>query len=72
MMAYPKMKPCPECNDTTNLNVFTYDNGCRHVECVKCNYLGPGCTSIHWAIRHRNSDQDTCAVRATTEGSDNG
>lgn len=57
-MAYPKMKPCPNCNGTDGLDVFTYDNGCRHVECVECDYLGPGCTSILWAIRHHNAERD--------------
>ncbi len=58
-MTTPKMKPCPTCKDTDNLNVFTYDSGWRHVECVKCNYLGPGCGTIASAIRRHNSDQDT-------------
>lgn len=71
-MAYPKMKPCPNCKDTDNLNVFTYDNGWRHVECVKCDYLGPGCGSITAAIRNYNAEQDQRAALATTEGSDNG
>lgn len=61
-MAYPKMKPCPECKDTENLNVFTYENGWRHVECVKCNYLGPGCSSIGAAIRHFNEEQEATAA----------
>lgn len=66
-MAYPKMKPCPNCKDTDNLHVFNYD-GWRHVECVKCNYLGPGCSSIAHAIRHFNAEQVVIAFDAT-EGS---
>lgn len=76
-MAYPKMKPCPYCDETTNLDVFTYENGARHVECVKCDYLGPACTSIRWAIAHHNNERDQRAEKhraalATTEGKDNG
>lgn len=70
-MAYPKMRPCPNCKDTDNLNVFNYD-GWRHVECVKCNYLGPGCSSFAHAIRHYNAEQDKRAAIATTEGSTDG
>ncbi len=70
-MAYPKMKPCPECKDTVGLSVFTYDNGWRHVECVKCDYLGPGCGSILSAIRHHNkecADQSSAALQQQEEG----
>lgn len=63
-MAYPKMKPCPNCKDTDNLNVFNYD-GWRHVECTKCNYLGPGCTSFLWAIKHHNIDMVRSAFAAS-------
>lgn len=66
MMAYPKMRPCPNCKDGANLNVFNYD-GWRHVECVMCNYLGPGCSSFTSAIRHYNDEQDQRAA-LTTEG----
>lgn len=67
-MSYPKMRPCPNCKDSDNLNVFNYD-GWRHVECVKCNYLGPGCGSIADAIRHHNNDQDArAALSSPMEG----
>lgn len=61
-MAYPKMKPCPLCGSDQHLDVYTYDNGARHVECsTSCGYLGPACTSILWAIRHHNERRDQVA-----------
>ena len=68
-MTYPKLKPCPECRNADNLNVFTYENGWRHVECVKCNYLGPGCSSIGAAIRHYNKEQDAPPAPVSREDS---
>jgi Zn ribbon nucleic-acid-binding protein len=58
-MAYPKMKPCPYCEKTDTLDVYTYDSGSRRVECLPaCGYMGPVCISIRWAIRHHNSERD--------------
>ena len=51
-MTYPKMKPCPRCGD--DVVVYTYESGWRHVECLKCNYLGPGEGSIAAAIKAHN------------------
>lgn len=53
-MSYPKMKPCPQCSSSEELEVYRYDNGTRHVECLKCNYLGPGEGSIAAAIKSHN------------------
>lgn len=60
-MPYPKMKPCPDCYGSDGLAVYTYDNGWRHVECVECNYLGPGCSSVLSAIRSHNEERDSRA-----------
>lgn len=53
-MSYQKLKPCPNCETDAHLDVFTYDNGWRHVECLKCNYLGPGEGNIRQAIKSYN------------------
>lgn len=53
----PKMKPCPNCNDNDNLGVWDYD-GNKHVECVKCDYLGPCSGSTRWAIKLYNAERD--------------
>lgn len=53
-MAYPKMKPCPKCRKDDRLAVYTYDSGGRHVECLRCDYLGPCEGSIRQAIRSHN------------------
>ncbi|SDG35382.1 hypothetical protein SAMN04487974_102164 [Pelagibacterium luteolum] len=63
-MSYPKIKPCPLCGSSEDMDVYTYDNGCRHVECTTtCGYLGPASSSILWAIRHHNSQRDKTAAR---------
>jgi hypothetical protein len=31
-MTIRKMKPCPKCG-RTDLSIYTYDNGWRHLEC---------------------------------------
>jgi uncharacterized metal-binding protein (TIGR02443 family) len=49
------MNPCPKCGVDDDLTVYTYDNGWRHVECLKCNYLGPGEGSIKAAIKSHNA-----------------
>ncbi len=71
-MAYPKIKPCPYCERDDALNVFTYENGGRHVECVRCDYLGPACTSILWAIRHHNKERDDRAASHRAAHASNG
>lgn len=53
-MSYPKIKPCPQCSSSSDLDVYSYDNGWRHVECDKCFYLGPGEGSIRAAIKSHN------------------
>ncbi|MCB1419776.1 MAG: YheV family putative metal-binding protein [Notoacmeibacter sp.] len=53
-MAYPRMKTCPTCNSDDRLGVYTYESGWRHVECTKCNYMGPGEGSIRQAIKSHN------------------
>jgi Zn ribbon nucleic-acid-binding protein len=52
-MTIPKMKPCPECGNT-DLSIYTYDNGWRHVECDECLYLGPGEGSKAEAVKQHN------------------
>lgn len=54
-MGYPKIESCPRCNSSESMNVYTYDNGWRHVECDKCFYLGPGEGSIRAAIKSHNT-----------------
>lgn len=54
-MAYPKKKPCPKCGEAgSELSVYTYENGARHVECDNCYYLGPAACNILSAIRLHN------------------
>lgn len=53
-MAFRNAKPCPACKTDEHIALYTYDNGWRHVECCKCNYLGPGEGSIKAAIRSHN------------------
>ncbi len=53
-MTYPKLKPCPRCG--SELSVYTYENGARHVECNDCQYLGPAMSSIMAAIRLHNKE----------------
>lgn len=54
MATNQRMKPCPKCNSDEHLAVYTYESGCKHVECTKCNYLGPGEGSIRFAIKSHN------------------
>jgi Zn ribbon nucleic-acid-binding protein len=55
----PKMKPCPNCGNCDNLNMYAYESGWWHVECDKCFYLGPGYGSKREAIRSHNQAQVT-------------
>jgi len=50
-----KMAPCPNCKSDENLSVYTYESGWRHVECVRCNYLGRGEGTREGAIRSHNA-----------------
>lgn len=54
-MTYPKLKPCDRCQSSDDLEINKYEHGWVHVECVVCNYLGPGEGSILQAIRAHNS-----------------
>lgn len=58
-MTNQKMKPCPKCNSTDHLGVYSYDNGWKHVECDKCFYLGPGEGSVRQAIKSHNARVST-------------
>lgn len=49
-----KLKPCPACKTTDFLAVYTYEHGWQHVECEKCDYLGPGEGSRRQAIKSYN------------------
>lgn len=53
-MSIPKIKPCPQCQNGDYIAVYRYENGWRHVECTKCNYLGPGEGSILAAVIEHN------------------
>jgi len=53
-MTAPRPKPCPRCPDGGDIVVMTYDHGWRHVECLDCDYLGPGAGSKARAIRAHN------------------
>lgn len=53
-MTRQKLKPCKNCKTDEHLGIYTYDNGWRHVECEKCNYLGKGEGNIIQAIRSHN------------------
>lgn len=54
MATNPKISRCPNCQSDEQMAVYTYDSGWKHVECTKCNYLGPGETSIRQAIKSHN------------------
>ncbi|HWX13479.1 MAG TPA: YheV family putative metal-binding protein [Methylocella sp.] len=58
-MTNPKIKPCPKCGAPDNLAVYRYDNDTRHVECLDCDYLGPGEGSVRAAIIAHNERQQT-------------
>lgn len=49
-MSLPKIQPCPDCLDGGDPELFTYENGWRHVECLDCDRLGPGEGSQRAAI----------------------
>ncbi len=48
-----KILPCPKCGNT-DLSIYTYDNGWRHVECDECLYLGPGEGNMRQAVKQHN------------------
>lgn len=54
MATNQKIKSCPTCQSDDNIEVYKYDSGWRHVECTKCNYLGPGEGSVRQAIIAHN------------------
>ncbi len=54
MATNPKMKPCAKCETVDHLAVYSYDHGGKHVECTKCNYLGPCSGSVRGAIKLHN------------------
>lgn len=65
-MAYPKMKPCPNCRTADYLDVYKYDGGWQHVECDKCYYLGPAAGNIRETIKRHNAHvaSEPTALRA--------
>lgn len=63
-MTNPRMKPCPRCRTDADLAVYTYEAGNRHVECLKCDYLGPAGTSIKQAIKLHNNRPDGPTFKA--------
>jgi Zn ribbon nucleic-acid-binding protein len=65
-MTCQKIRPCPSCGRSgDDLDVFTYESGWRYVECVHCNYRGPGEGNIRQAIKSHNSE---CVRRAALRG----
>lgn len=56
-MTIKKMKPCPKCGNS-DLSIYTYDSGWRHVECDECFYLGPGEGSKSEAVNRHNDRFD--------------
>lgn len=46
---------CPNCKTDEHIAVYEYGAGNHHVECVKCNYLGPGQNSKRAAIKSHNA-----------------
>jgi len=65
-MTYPKIKPCPICDPVDQMDVYSYENGWKHVECDRCFYLGPGEGRILQAIRSHNSRRDEEAAAYAT------
>jgi len=53
-MSRPKIKPCPRCASDDQITVMRYESGWRHVECLRCDYIGPGEGSIIAAIKSHN------------------
>ena len=53
-MTIQRLKPCPNCETDLNLAIYSYDSGWKHVECTKCNYLGPSEGSKVAAARAHN------------------
>ena len=70
-MTYPKLADCPKCGNSDNLAVYAYDSW-RHVECVKCNYLGPGEGNITQAIRSHNKHAAALAAALGEAGNKKG
>ena len=54
-MTLQKLKPCPICKTDEHLEIYTYDSGWRHVECLECNLLGPGEGNLVQAVRSWNT-----------------
>lgn len=61
MATNQKILPCPRCG-SSDLTVYEYEHGWRHVECNEgfnrpghlCGYLGPGEGSVRQAIKAHN------------------
>lgn len=54
-MANPKVKACVTCESDEHMEAFCYDPHVWHVECLKCNYLGPASGRLRDAIRLHNA-----------------
>jgi Zn ribbon nucleic-acid-binding protein len=59
MVTIPKMKPCPNCGTDCNMAIIAYDSGWTHVECTKCNYLGPGEGTFLAAVISHNENSNS-------------
>jgi Zn ribbon nucleic-acid-binding protein len=66
-MGYPTISDCPKCKSGAEVAIYEYENGWRHVECTKCNRLGPGEGNIRQAINSWNAsvlreiEREACA-----------
>ena len=49
------MHSCPICDTKDYLELTKTYNGWRHVECFKCNYMGPGEGTMKLAIDGHNA-----------------
>ncbi|ADU12002.1 hypothetical protein [Asticcacaulis excentricus] len=47
--------PCLTCRDDARIAAFKYDNNVWHVECLRCEVLGPGEWSLRQAVKSWNN-----------------
>lgn len=66
MSRVPKLLPCPTCKSDDGLDIYTYDNGWRHVECGHCWLLGPGEGSMRQAALSYNERVKAGTIHGVT------
>lgn len=47
--------PCRACRDDAAIAAYKYDNGWWHVECLRCDELGPGEGQLRQAVKSWNN-----------------